>query len=292
MSSRQWLADRRERVERDLGVLLSEFRSGPETLVEGMRYAVLSGGKRVRPLLVLAACRLAGGAEETALPTACAVELIHCYSLVHDDLPCMDDDDLRRGQPTTHKVYGEALAVLIGDALLTLAFEAVASTQGVDPPRVMEVVTTLARAAGAEGMVAGQVVDMEAEANGGDLAMLESMHGRKTGRLIRGSLRAGGLLADASADLLERLDIYGRELGLLYQITDDLLDAQGTTQIMGKAAGADQRRGKLTYPGLLGVEGTRKLVDQTATCARRALAGVQGSELLLYMLDLVCERNC
>ncbi len=291
MSPQQWLADNKERVERGLEVWLSDSGSGPETLVDGMRYAVLGGGKRVRPLLVLAACRFAGGAEETALPTACAVELIHCYSLVHDDLPCMDDDDLRRGRPTTHKVYGEALAVLIGDALLTLAFEAVASTQGVDPLRVMEVVTTLARAAGAEGMVAGQVVDMEAEVTGGDLAVLESMHGRKTGQLIRGSLRAGGLLAAASADLLERLDSYGRELGLLYQITDDLLDAQGATQIMGKAAGADQRRGKLTYPGLLGVDGTRELVNQTAASARQALAGVQGSELLLHMLELVCDRN-
>jgi geranylgeranyl diphosphate synthase type II len=248
----------------------TQFASGcPATLAESIRYSLLAPGKRLRPLLVLMASEACGGKIENALPAACAVEMIHCYSLIHDDLPAMDDDDLRRGRPTNHKVYGEAMAILAGDSLLTRAFEIVA--RDVQPPQVAAACcAALAEAAGASALVGGQADDIlgeqrRSESNGGRaaqrsespetlLSALESIHHRKTGIIFLASLRLGALTAGVGPTQIQILEDYGRRLGLAFQIADDLLDVQGNEENTGKRVGKDADRGKLTFPGLLGID--------------------------------------
>lgn len=224
----------------------------PPRLQESMAYSLLAGGKRLRPVLVLLACEACGGTAAAALPAACALEMVHTYSLIHDDLPAMDDDDLRRGRPTNHVVFGEALAILAGDALLTLAFEVMA--RDVAPPEVAAACCAdLAEAAGRAGMVGGQVVDLEAEHTPcGTVIELESIHRRKTGALLRSALTLGARIAQAPAATVDLLANYGRCLGLAFQITDDLLDVRGDAAAVGKSVGKDAAAGKLTYPALLG----------------------------------------
>lgn len=243
----------RSRVNTALEEYVKQGKDCPERLQSAMSYSLLAGGKRLRPVLVLLACEACGGNPEAALPAACALEMVHTYSLVHDDLPAMDDDDLRRGRPTNHKVYGEALAILAGDALLTLAFELVATR--IQPPQVAaSCCADLANAAGAVGMVAGQVVDLEAEESGeASLELLEGIHRRKTGRLLCSALTLGARIAQADADTLTRLRDYGLLIGLAFQITDDLLDVRGNAEKIGKGVNKDAVLGKLTYPSLLGV---------------------------------------
>jgi geranylgeranyl diphosphate synthase type II len=226
----------------------------PPRLQEAMAYSLEAGGKRLRPILVLLSCEASGGSVEAALPAACAIEMVHTYSLIHDDLPAMDNDDLRRGRPTNHVVFGEALAILAGDGLLTLAFEVLA--RDVSPPEIAAACCAdLARAAGMAGMVGGQVADLEAEGRTVSLLdELEGIHRRKTGALLASSLTLGARIARAGNEDLHRLASYGRCLGLAFQITDDLLDVCGTTQSLGKAVQKDASRGKLTYPSLLGEE--------------------------------------
>ena len=229
---------------------------GPQ-LAEAIRYALLGSGKRLRPQLVLLAAEACGGSIDAALPAACAVEMVHAYSLVHDDLPAMDDDDLRRGRPTCHKVFGEAVAILVGDALLARAFEVLAAD--VRPPEVAaRCCAVLAHAAGATALVGGQAADLAGEVPGGDVSGLESIHRRKTGALIVASLQLGGLVAGASAVQLAALESYGGHLGLAFQITDDLLDVAGSQAAVGKRVAKDAERGKVTFPGLLGVEESRR----------------------------------
>ena len=221
----------------------------PETLREAMRYSLLADGKRLRSVLVLLAAKAAGGSPEAALPAACAVEMVHTYSLIHDDLPAMDDDDLRRGKPTNHKVYGEAMAILAGDALLTRAFEVMASD--VKPAEVAARCTArLAGAAGPSGMVGGQVDDLQGEKCEGHLDQLHSIHRRKTGALLSVSLELGALIAGADQTTQDALASYGEKLGLAFQITDDLLDVQGEEGAVGKRVGKDSERGKMTFPAL------------------------------------------
>ncbi len=224
----------------------------PPQLQASISYSLLAGGKRLRPVLVLLACEACGGDPELALPAACALEMVHTYSLIHDDLPAMDDDDLRRGRPTNHKVFGDAMAILAGDALLTLAFELVA--KDVQPADVaVACCADLANAAGAVGMVAGQVADLEAEASGAaSLEQLEAIHRRKTGRLLCSALTMGARIARADTDTLSRLREYGLHIGLAFQITDDLLDVRGNADKIGKGVNKDAVLGKLTYPSLLG----------------------------------------
>jgi geranylgeranyl diphosphate synthase type II len=235
-----------------------------------MAYSLLAGGKRFRPLLVLLACEACGGETEAALPAACAIEMIHTYSLIHDDLPAMDDDDLRRGRPTNHVVYGEALAILAGDGLLTLAFEIVA--RDIQPASAAAACCAdLARAAGMAGMVGGQVADLEAEGRTiSTLEELEAIHRRKTGALLSSALTMGARIADASPEMVDRLGQYGRCLGLAFQITDDLLDVRGDQKALGKAVQKDASRGKLTYPVLLGIEASelraRQLIAEACRC--------------------------
>ncbi len=232
----------------------TEFGGGcPQRLREAMRYSLLAPGKRLRPMLVLAAAEACGGDRKRALPAACAVEMVHAYSLVHDDLPAMDDDDLRRGQPTCHKQFDEATAILAGDALLTLAFQVLA--RDIRPAEIaVECCAVLAEAAGATGMVGGQIDDLAGQFCDEGLAALEAIHRRKTGAIFQASLRLGALVAGADDEQLSALAAYGQRMGLVFQITDDLLDVRGDATAMGKRVGKDSGRGKLTFPKVLGVE--------------------------------------
>ncbi|HVA45874.1 MAG TPA: farnesyl diphosphate synthase [Pirellulales bacterium] len=255
----------------------THFASGcPAQLAESVRYSLLAPGKRLRPLMVLMAAEACGGSISNAMPTACAVEMIHCYSLIHDDLPAMDDDDLRRGRPTNHKVFGEAMAILAGDSLLTRAFEIVA--RDVQPPQVAAACcAALGEASGASALVGGQADDIIGEKGHAQassqqpaspeklLSALESIHDRKTGAIFLAALRLGGLTAAARPRQIDLLIEYGRRLGLAFQIADDLLDVQGNEEAAGKRVGKDADRGKLTFPGLLGI-------DESARRARRLVA--------------------
>jgi geranylgeranyl diphosphate synthase type II len=275
----------RERIDAALD-RYAQFDDGcPNQLAEAIRYALLGPGKRLRPRLVLLATEACGGAVEAAMPAACAIEMVHAYSLVHDDLPAMDDDDLRRGRPTCHKQYGEALAILVGDALLARAFELLAAE--VSPAAIAaKCCAVLGRAAGASALVGGQADDLAmAERNGvepdGNLAELEAIHRRKTGALIVAALELGGVVASGTPTQLESLKAYGRNVGLAFQITDDLLDVAGNQEAVGKRLAKDVDRGKLTFPRLMGVESSRrnaeKLVDEA--CAMIEVFGEKGVPL-------------
>lgn len=286
----------------------------PPRLREAMAYSLLAGGKRLRPVLVLMACEACGGDPEAALPAACAIEMIHTYSLIHDDLPAMDDDDYRRGRLTNHKVFGEALAILAGDGLLTRAFEMMA--RDVRPTAVAAACCAdLAFAAGASGMVGGQVADLEAESRstGGSPVMadeaahdhdadqhtrtacateLEAIHRRKTGRLIRSALTLGGRIAQADVATLGVLDHYGTCIGLAFQIADDVLDVTGTQDKLGKGVGKDAGLGKLTYPGLIGLDRSRQKAQELIDEACLAITpwGERGQRLQL-MARFILERD-
>lgn len=269
-----------QRVDLVLERKLSKAVDIPPRLADAMRYAVLGGGKRIRPRLVYASGRLAGAPTEVLDHAAAAVELIHAYSLIHDDLPAMDDDDLRRGRPTVHVAFDEATAILAGDALQALAFEA-ASAVGVDAGVSLRWVRLLARAAGAEGMVGGQVLDLEGETRRLDAAELEQLHRRKTGALLHAAVAMGGAagnLPSAKADALNR---FGMEIGLAFQIHDDVLDATVATESLGKRQGADAHRGKSTYVTVLGLETARKEADRRMTSALGELTcfGTAAAEL-------------
>jgi geranylgeranyl diphosphate synthase type II len=270
---------------------------GPATLVEAMRYSLLAGGKRLRPILVLMANEAAGGMEQEAFPAAAAVEMVHTYSLIHDDLPAMDDDDLRRGRPTCHKVFGEALAILAGDALLTRAFETLASHY--PPVTAAACCRELARGAGSAGMVGGQVEDLAAEQQPGTLESLKNVHGRKTGALFRACLRLGILAAQGERPggpdprLVESLDAYGRCFGMIFQITDDLIDVESSAEKTGKRTQKDAARGKLTFPGLLGLEESKNYTHEFAAQAEQQLRplGLAGHRLAgLLQFTLARDR--
>ena len=264
----------------------------PSRLASAMRYSVMAGGKRLRPVLCLMAAEAAGGDPRAALPAACALEIVHTYSLIHDDLPAMDDDDLRRGRPTCHKAFDEAAAILAGDGLLTFAFELIArETQ--PATAALGCVLALAEAAGPEGMVGGQMADLQAEGRAdGTPEALEAIHRRKTGALLRAALKMGAISAGASTEVIDSLDAYGRSVGLAFQIVDDLLDVQGDESKLGKRVGKDSGLGKWTYPGFLGVEGSRLRAKQLADEAIAALAplGARGDRLRALALDLL-ERD-
>ena len=296
------LKPRQERVEQALrAALRAVCADAPPALAEAMAYSLLAPGKRLRPLLVALAGEAAGGTLELALPSACAVEMIHTYSLIHDDLPAMDDDDLRRGQPTCHKKFGEALAILAGDALLTGAFEVIGA--GYAPRTAAVSCVELARGAGAAGMVGGQTLDLEAEgrieASGGrkpsgEVAHLEDIHARKTGALFRSSLRLGVYAAQAERGTdpkaLQAADDYAAAFGLAFQVTDDLLDVESTADKAGKRVGKDAARGKLTYPRLLGVEESRRRAEELG---QQAVAAAErlGSTLLADLARYVVTRE-
>ena len=270
-----YLAVQRERIDAALDAVWVE--NSPSTrLTSAMRYSLTAGGKRLRPILCLAAAEAVGGASADALPAACALELIHTYSLIHDDLPAMDDDDLRRGKPTCHKAFDEATAVLAGDGLLTLAFQVLSGPSSRETGNAdawLRVIGEIAQAAGYQGMIEGQMRDMDGETHGLGLKELEAMHRLKTGALIRTAVRAGAILGGGTEDLITRLDRYGGSIGLAFQVTDDILNVEGDPAVMGKAAGTDTTRHKNTYPSLLGLAESKAFAEQLIQEALGALAG-------------------
>jgi len=270
----------------------TDFGEGcPKRLAEAIRHSLLAPGKRMRPILVLMACEACGFDRERAMPAACAVEMVHTYSLIHDDLPAMDDDDLRRGRPSCHAKFGEANAILAGDALLAQSFEVIA--REVNPPEVAaRCCAELGRAAGATQLVGGQADDLAAQFSTGEISELEYIHARKTGMLIRVSLRLGGLIAQSSDEHLAALNSYGLNVGLAFQITDDLLDLKGDEQSMGKRIGKDSDRGKLTFPSVLGVEESKQQAEQLIdeACLAVACFGERASGLEA-LARFILERN-
>jgi geranylgeranyl diphosphate synthase, type II len=261
----EYLETRKTLVDQALELYLPVESTEPPAIFRSARYSVFAGGKRLRPILCIAAAEAVGGPIDTVMPAACALELIHTYSLIHDDLPAMDNDDYRRGKPTSHKVFGEALAILAGDALLTDAFRIVAGRTpegGVPAQKLLQVIQEVALAAGWFGMVAGQVVDIESEGRAPDEKTLHFIHTRKTGALITVSIRAGAILGGADDDTLDALTEYGRHVGLAFQIADDILNVEGDAKALGKSTGSDRSRGKLTYPALVGVETSRRVATE------------------------------
>ena len=257
--------------------------AGQEKMAEAMRYSALAGGKRIRPVLTLEFCRLCGGKPEDVLPFAAALEMIHTYSLIHDDLPCMDDDDLRRGKPTSHKMFGEAIAVLAGDALLTRAFEVASSPEYVSQlpvDRVLDAIHTLASKAGVMGMIGGQVLDMEGETNLPDLDGLIRLQNLKTGALIRAAAQLGCIIGGGTAEQKRAANDYASALGLAFQIRDDMLDVEGDEALLGKATGADAAHEKATFPGLIGMEPCRQRVNELTQHATSVLSVFDDTDFL------------
>lgn len=262
-------------IDRALDDCLPRGTGDPALIFEAVRYSVSAGGKRLRPILCMAAAEAVGGETEAVLPAACALEMIHTYSLIHDDLPAMDNDDFRRGKPTSHKVFGEGIAILAGDALLTEAFRLLGDRvrmPDVPPERTLQVVREIAEAAGFFGMVGGQVKDLLAEGEKVDLQTLYVIHRLKTGALILASLRAGAILAGAEEASLAPLSDYGRRIGLAFQIVDDILNVEGDPALLGKGTGSDAARGKVTFPALMGVEASRARAEELI---REALASLK-----------------
>ena len=263
------------------------------SLYESMKYSLTAGGKRLRPVLLLAACEFAGGDIREAVPYACALEYIHTYSLIHDDLPAMDNDDLRRGLPTNHKIYGDAIAILAGDGLLTTAFEAINKDMMLyfdEPEKMRKRINAsyeIAKGAGCRGMVAGQVSDIEAESNDCSNEMLEYIHINKTGALIKSAIKAGLYLGNPSSDMLAQLDIYAENLGLAYQIADDILDEVGSTDELGKEIGSDKKKNKTTYTSINGLDEAKERLNQLTEAAVEAIADYYDNAE--FFRDLVLE---
>jgi geranylgeranyl diphosphate synthase type II len=290
-----YLNDRRQLVDAALDRFLPSEDTPPPSVHRAMRYSVLAGGKRLRPILVIAGAELVGVQSSRVMPTACALEMIHTYSLIHDDLPAMDDDDYRRGRLTNHKVFGDAIAILAGDALLTLAFQLVAQNAaltGVDAKVVCDVVAEIAGAAGTLGMVGGQVVDIESEGKTITPEALEYIHIHKTAALLRASLSVGARLGGADAAALAAVGDAGQSLGLAFQIVDDILDVEGSLETLGKTAGSDERKQKVTYPALHGIEASRRearrLIERTKS--RLAVFGARSAPVCA-LADFVVERK-
>jgi geranylgeranyl diphosphate synthase type II len=287
-----YLKDRSAIVEQALDRSLSISR--PEKVYESMRYSLLAGGKRLRPILCLATCELTGGTIDMAMPTACALEMIHTMSLIHDDLPAMDNDDYRRGKLTNHKVFGEDVAILAGDALLAYAFEYVAiATQNVPAERMLKVIARLGKTVGAEGLVGGQIVDLESEGKTDiDEETLTFIHTHKTGALLETSVVTGAILAGAAEEDVAKLSRYAQNIGLAFQIVDDVLDITATQEELGKTAGKDLQAQKATYPSLWGIEQSRIKASQLIELAIEELAAFgEGAEPLRAIANYIVTRD-
>jgi geranylgeranyl diphosphate synthase, type II len=265
----------------------------PEKIYEAMRYSLMAGGKRLRPILCLATSEMLGAPTAIAMPTACALEMVHTMSLIHDDLPAMDNDDYRRGKPTNHKVYGEDVAVLAGDALLSYAFEYIASqTQGAQPQQVLKVIANLGKAVGATGLVGGQIVDLDSEGKSIDESTLTYIHMHKTAALLEVSVTSAALLANADEPVIDRLKGYAQRIGLAFQIVDDVLDITSTAETLGKSVGKDVAAQKATYPSLWGIEKSQQKADQLVAEAIAEIDGFgQAAQPLIAIAQYITART-
>ncbi len=293
MNITEYIAHQQKRVETALDRWVSAESTDPATIHKAMRYSLFAGGKRIRPLLAIGAAEAVSDVPVGIESAACSLELIHTYSLIHDDLPALDNDDLRRGRPTCHKVFGDAMAILAGDALLTLAFEVLAKLEGVDAERRIALVAELATASGTVGgMIGGQVNDLEGEGKHPTVHLLESIHRAKTGALLRASVRMGGIYAGASTYQLHALTEYGEHIGLAFQIVDDILDVEQSSEALGKTAGKDAQQHKITFPAVYGLERSREMAENERLAAHIALNCFdERAERLKQLADLIVHRN-
>jgi geranylgeranyl diphosphate synthase type II len=292
MNLREYLAGQQKLVDAELDRLVPPESAPPETIHRAMRYSLFAGGKRIRPILCIEAARAVSDGAEGVVAAACALELIHTYSLIHDDLPALDNDDYRRGKLTNHKIFGEAMAILAGDALLTLAFQVLAQ---VDAPDVRKtgLLAELATAAGTVGgMIGGQVADLEGEGKPPDAQLLETIHRAKTGALLRASLRLGAIYAGASSDQYAALSCYGEHVGLAFQIVDDILDVEESSEALGKTAGKDAIQQKITFPAVYGLERSRRMAEEECARAHAVLEPFGSRAARLHELaDLIVQRK-
>lgn len=287
-----WVKSRSHAVDEALDGFLPKGTARPATIHQAMRYSLFAGGKRMRPALVLAAAEACGGRDSEAMPLACAVECIHTYSLIHDDLPAMDNDDFRRGKPTNHKVYGEGIAVLAGDALLTQAFEIAAQARSWPRYTHQDLILELAKASGSLQLIAGQVADLEGEGKELSVAQLRYIHERKTSALLCCSVRLGGMSANCTPAQLQALTDFGYHVGLAFQVIDDILDVTQSTETLGKTAGKDVTAQKATYPRLVGLEKSKKIAAQLTSKAFAALKPFRGRAVALEALaKYLLERD-
>jgi len=292
MDLRAYLASQQRLVDAELDRLVPPEATPPETIHRAMRYSLFAGGKRIRPILCMEAAQAASDSADGAVRAACSLELVHTYSLIHDDLPALDNDDYRRGKLTNHKVFGEAMAILAGDALLTLAFQVLAELP-VPPERKSRLVAELATAAGTVGgMIGGQVADLEGEGKPPNAALLETIHRAKTGALLRASLRIGAIYAGATDQEYTALSCYGEHVGLAFQIVDDILDVEESSEALGKTAGKDAQQHKITFPAVYGLEVSRRMAEEECTHAHEALAPLGSRAARLHELaDLIVHRK-
>jgi geranylgeranyl diphosphate synthase type II len=292
MDLKRFLDDRQKQVDRALDRFLPKASVPPATLHKAMRYSLFAGGKRLRPILCLAAAEACGGKTAAALPHACATECIHTYSLIHDDLPSMDNDDLRRGRPTCHKVFGDGIAILAGDALLTIAFEIATHAQPVRRYGLRDVFREISVAAGSRKLIAGQVLDLEAEGQRITRAQLRSIHENKTAALLTASIRLGAMAANANPKQLAAVTAFGRALGLAFQVIDDILDVTQTSEKLGKSAGKDVAANKATYPAVIGLDKSRAEARRLTAKAHGALESLgENARVLRALADYLLARE-
>jgi geranylgeranyl diphosphate synthase type II len=271
MDLKAYLRDKRALVDQALEAVFPEPQGPAADVVRAMTYSLFAGGKRLRPILCMGGAEAVGKEGRTVLPFACGLELIHTYSLIHDDLPAMDDDDLRRGKPTNHKVFGEAVALLAGDGLLTEAFRLMAGVDGVNPHSLLEVIQLVGSAAGYQGMVGGQVVDIQSEGTQVDASVVNFIHSHKTGALIQASVTSGAVLGAGTKEQVKAISSYGEKIGLAFQIADDILDIEGDSEAMGKGVGGDARKKKITFPGVVGLQKAKEIQGRLVAEAVDAL---------------------
>lgn len=292
---KEYLKEKKELIEKTIDSYLGEF-SYPHVIAEGMRYAVLNGGKRIRPVLILMTLDILGKDEALGLPSGAALEMIHSYSLVHDDLPALDNDDYRRGKLTTHKKFGEAQGILIGDSLLTHAFNVLTEkNEGViSYEKIVEIVKLTSSYAGINGMIGGQTVDVESEGKKVDMETLKYIHKNKTGKLLKLPIEIGCVIGDASKEIREKLEEYADLIGLAFQIKDDILDVEGDFEKLGKPVGSDAELEKSTYPSLIGMEESKKLLDETLEKAKKIIAdnfSEEKGKILIELADFIGKRD-
>jgi geranylgeranyl diphosphate synthase type II len=293
MSFREHLARQQQLIDRELERLVPAESTPPETIHRAMRYSLFAGGKRVRPVLCMEAARAISDAPRGIETAACSLEFVHTYSLIHDDLPALDNDDYRRGKLTSHKVFGEAMAILAGDALLTLAFETLSKMDGVTDDRKTRIIAELATAAGTVGgMIGGQVADLEGEGKPPDARLLATIHHAKTGALLRASVRMGAIYAGAGDEQLDAISRYGEHVGLAFQIVDDILDVEESSESLGKTAGKDAQQKKITFPAVYGLDESRRMAESERLSAHQALDMFgERAGRLRELADLIVQRK-